>query len=390
MRKNILSRKISLKLPNERSAFLWGPRKCGKTWWINHCFLPEQKSKVILIDLLKTDVFAEFASRPSLLRERYSNFKGLIVIDEIQKLPVLLDEVHWLIENVGISFLLTGSSARKLKQSHANLLGGRAWRRVMLPLSLTEIEGGNLSEILKSGLLPPHFLSPDPIEDLRAYVADYLKEEIVEEALVRNIPAFSEFLRVAALTSSELLDYTNVASESGVSAKVVRSYFDILEDTFLGFRLQSWKKSKTRRMILTDKFYLFDVGVTQFLSRRNSNPGTPEFGKAFEQLVLMELRAFQAYVFPELPICYWRTSTGLEIDFILGEKDVAIEVKASSRLREQDLSALAGLVEDGAVKRKVVVSLEKERRQFLEMPYKGIEIWPWKEFVEALWAREFI
>lgn len=343
-----------------------------------------------MIDLLKTDVFAEFASRPSLLRERYSNFKGLIVIDEIQKLPVLLDEVHWLIENVGISFLLTGSSARKLKQSHANLLGGRAWRRVMLPLSLTEIEGGNLSEILKSGLLPPHFLSPDPIEDLRAYVADYLKEEIVEEALVRNIPAFSEFLRVAALTSSELLDYTNVASESGVSAKVVRSYFDILEDTFLGFRLQSWKKSKTRRMILTDKFYLFDVGVTQFLSRRNSNPGTPEFGKAFEQLVLMELRAFQAYVFPELPICYWRTSTGLEIDFILGEKDVAIEVKASSRLREQDLSALAGLVEDGAVKRKVVVSLEKERRQFLEMPYKGIEIWPWKEFVEALWAREFI
>lgn len=390
MGKDILERKIQLNLPKDRSAFLWGPRKCGKTWWINKKWIPSQQQPVQLIDLLKTDVFSEYASSPSLLRERYSQFQGSIVIDEIQKLPSLLDEIHWLIENRRISFLLTGSSARKLKKSHANLLGGRAWRRVMLPLSIMEVTGAELPEIIKSGLLPPHFLSPNPIEDLRAYVSDYLREEIINEALVRNVPAFSEFLRVAALTSSELLDYTNVASESGVSAKIVRSYFDILEDTFIGFRIPSWKKSKSRRMILTDKFYLFDVGVSQYLSRRSSNPGTPEFGKAFEQLILMELRAFQNYVDPELPISFWRTSTNQEVDFILGDKELAIEIKASTRLRQNDLAGLVALKEDGSVKRRVVVSLESERREFLDLPYKGIEIWPWRSFVQALWNREFI
>ncbi len=389
MGKFILNRHISLNLPQDRSAFLWGPRKCGKSWWLNHQWIPQQNRSVVLLDLLKTDVLAEYVVRPSLLRERFDRFQGVIVIDEIQKIPGLLDEIHWLIENRGVSFLLTGSSARKLKKSHANLLGGRAWRRVMVPLSLSEIKGADLSEIIRTGLLPPHFLSSHPIEDLRAYVNDYLKEEIIDEALVQNVPAFSEFLRVAALTSSELLDYTNVASETGVSAKVVRSYFDILEQTFLGFRVPCWKKSKTRRMILTDKFYLFDVGVTQFLSRRSSNPGTPEFGKAFEQLILMELRAYQAYKDPELPISFWRTSTGQEVDFLLGEKDLAIEIKASTRLRQADLSSLAALAEDGAVKRRIVVSLEREQRQFLDPPYRGIEIWPWQEFVAALWSGEF-
>jgi predicted AAA+ superfamily ATPase len=221
-------------------------------------------------------------------------------------------------------------------------------------------------------------------------VNDYLKEEIIAEALVQNVPAFSEFLRIAALSSSEILDYSNVANEAGVSSKVVRTYFDILEQTFLGFRIPPWKKSNSRRMILTDKFYLFDVGVTQFLARRNSNPGTPDFGKAFEQLILMELRAYQAYRDPELPITFWRTSTGQEVDFILGQKELAIEIKASTRLRKNDLTSLAILQEDGLVKRRIVVSLEREQRRLLEPPYKGIEIWPWQEFVTALWAGEFL
>ena len=167
-----------------------------------------------VIDLLKTEVFAEYAARPSLLRERFGGHKGLLVIDEIQKVPALLDEAHWLIEHGGPSFLLTGSSARKLRRGHANLLGGRAWRRTLAPLSAMEVEGFQWEHVMTAGLLPPHYLSPSPLEDIRAYVADYLKEEIAAEALVRNIPAFAEFLRAAAIATSELLNYANVAREA--------------------------------------------------------------------------------------------------------------------------------------------------------------------------------
>ncbi|MCB4756334.1 MAG: ATP-binding protein [Elusimicrobia bacterium] len=376
----IIKRLFQLDLPRGKSAFLWGPRKVGKSYWIN-LHLPE----AMVIDLLKTDVFAEYASRPALLRERYSSHRGLIVIDEVQKTPPLLDEVHWLIENKGLSFLLTGSSARKLRQGHANLLAGRAWRRTMTPLSVFEVEGFDLERVMVSGLLPPHFLSPNPLEDLRAYVADYLKEEIAAEAVARDIPSFSEFLRVAALTSSELLNYTNVAREVGLSQRTVRAYFDILEDTLLGFRISPWKKSKTRRMIITEKFYLFDVGLANYLIGRKPSVGTPEFGKSFEHYILMELKAYQAYVNPDLPICYWRTSAGQEVDFILGDKKLALEIKASSRVHEGETRSLAALLEDGPVKNCVVVSMEKEPRRV----DKNIEILPWKVFLEELWSGRF-
>lgn len=377
---NIVRRLLELKLPPGRSAFLWGPRKAGKSHWITHHVKPS-----ILIDLLKTDVFAEYATRPSLLRERYQEHKGLIVIDEVQKLPSLLDEVHWLIENRGISFLLSGSSARKLRRGHANLLGGRAWRRTMTPLSFMEVQGFDLERIMLSGLLPPHFLSPEPQEDLRAYIADYLKEEIAAEAQVQNIPAFSEFLRVAALTSSELLDYANVAREAGVSAKVVRGYFDILEDTYLGFRVAPWKKSKSRRMILTEKFYLFDVGVANFLSGRQPRIGSSEFGKSFEHYILMELRAFQAYKSPDMPLSFWRTSTGQEVDFIAGDKELIMEIKGSRRVHDADLRPLAALLDDGPAKHRVIVCLEPEPRKVSQ----GIHILPWKMFLEQLWGGQF-
>jgi predicted AAA+ superfamily ATPase len=218
----IISRTLKVPDLSTHSVFLWGPRKTGKSFWIKQ-HLP----KAIIIDLLKTDTLAEYASRPALLRERFGatvslHNRGPIVIDEIQKVPALLDEVHWLIENRSLTFLLTGSSARKLRRGHANLLAGRAWRREMKPLCFVEVEDIDLEHVMMSGLLPPHFLSVDPLEDLRAYVSDYLREEIIAEGLVSNLPAFSEFLRVAALTSSELLNYTNVAREVGVSAKVVR------------------------------------------------------------------------------------------------------------------------------------------------------------------------
>jgi predicted AAA+ superfamily ATPase len=339
-----------------------------------------------VIDLLKTDVFAEYATRPQLLRERYQSHRGLIVIDEIQKVPLLLDEVHWLIENRGLSFLLTGSSARKLKRGHANLLGGRAWRRQMVPLSYREVIGFDLEAIMTSGLLPPHYLSDRPQEDLRAYVADYLKEEIAAEALTQNIPAFGEFLRVAALTSSELLNYVNVARESGVSPKVVRTYFDILEDTYLGFRIPPWKKAKTRRMIETEKFYLFDVGLANYLARREPKIGSPEFGKSFEHYLLMELRAYQAYRNPELEIHFWRTSTGQEVDFILGDMDLAIEIKASARVHETDLRALKTLLEESKIKKCLMVSLEKESK----ILGGNIECLYWEDFLQRFWAGEWV
>jgi predicted AAA+ superfamily ATPase len=350
----------------------------GKSFWIRQT-LPE----ATLIDLLQSDVFGEYASRPALLRERYGKRgPGLIVIDEIQKLPALLDEVHWLIEHTGRSFLLTGSSARKLRRGHANLLAGRAWRRMMVPLSASEVGDLDLERAMLSGLLPPHYLSPDPREELRAYVGDYLREEIAGEALVRNLPAFAEFLRVAALTTSELLNYTNVARETGVSAKVVRTYFDILEDTWLGFRVAPWKRARRRRLIETEKFYLFDVGVANFLARREPRPGSAEFGKSFEHWVLMELRAWQAYLAPDVPIWFWRTSAGHEVDFVVGDLDLAVEVKGTGRVHEGDLRGLAALAEEQRVRRRIVVSLEREPRRIAP----GIEVLPWSTFVERLWA----
>jgi predicted AAA+ superfamily ATPase len=376
----IKKRLFELKLPRGKSAFLWGPRKVGKTYWISHTL-----SGAEIIDLLKTDTLAEYISRPALLRERYQNHKGLIVIDEVQKIPPILDEVHWLIENKGLSFLLTGSSARKLRRGHANLLGGRAWRRTMTPLSFMEVTNFNLERIMVSGLLPPHYLSMNPIEDLRSYIADYLKEEVIAEALTQNIPAFNEFLRVAAITSSELIHYVNIARETGVSHRVVRTYFDILEDTYLGFRIAPWKKSKNRRMIATEKFYLFDVGVTNYLARRQPKIGSQEFGKAFEHYILMELKAYQAYRNPDLPLTFWRTSTGREVDFILGDKELAIEIKGSSRIHEGDTGALRALLEDGPVKKCCIICLEKQPRQLT----KNIEAIPWQMFIEQLWGGEF-
>jgi len=376
----IIKRLFELNLPQGRSAFLWGPRQVGKSYWIHH-HLPQ----ALVLDLLKTDLFAEYASKPSLLRERYQNHKELIVIDEVQKIPALLDEVHWLIENKGLSFLLTGSSARKLRRGHANLLGGRAWRKTMAPLSCLEVDTFDLGKVMISGLLPPHFLSSQPLEDLRAYVADYLKEEVVAEARIQNIPAFTEFLRVASLTSSELINYVNIARETGVSHKVVRTYFDILEDTYLGFRIPPWKKSRKRRMITTEKFYLFDVGVANYLARRQPQFGSAEFGKSFEHYILMELKAYQAYRNPDIPITFWRTSTGQEVDFILGEKDLAIEIKGSNNVHRGDIRALLALLEDNPVKKCIIVCLEKELRSI----HKNIEILPWRMFVERLWAGDF-
>lgn len=374
----IIQRRLDLNLPAGQSAFLWGPRQVGKTSWIRES-LPE----AWIIDLLKADVYRDYASRPELLRERLRSRKPqLVVLDEVQKVPALLDEVHWLIENTGFWFLLTGSSARKLRRGHANLLAGRAWRWHMTPLAWCEVPDLDLESVMHTGLLPRHYLSSRPQEDLRAYVGDYLKEEVVAEGLTRNIPAFSEFLRVAALTSSELVNYTNVGRESGVSPKVVRTYFDILEDTHLGFRIAPWKKARNRRLIETEKFYLFDVGVTNHLAHRRPRIGGSEFGKSFEHFVLMELMAYQAYASRDMEVRFWRTAHGQEVDFVIDDMALAIEVKGSRRVHEGDARGLLTLADEGPVRRRIVVCLEPEPRTL----GSGIEVLPWSEFFAKLWA----
>lgn len=256
----------------------------------------------------------------------------------------------------------------------------------MAPLSYQEVDELDIERVMVSGMLPPHYLSANPLEELRGYVADYLKEEVVEEARIQKIPDFAEFLRVAALTSSELINYMNVARESGVSHKVVRTYFQILEDTHLGFRVSPWRRSKTRRMIVTEKFYLFDVGVANYLAHRQPRLGSSEFGKSFEHYLLMELMAYRAYRNPELDITFWRTSVGQEVDFILGDKELAIEIKGSPRVHEGDLRSLKALQEDGPVRRCVVVCLESQAR----LTDKGIEVLPWREFLDRLWAGKLV
>jgi uncharacterized protein len=379
--RNIIQRLLDIKLAGGRSAFLWGPRQVGKTTWLRNRYGGKNAQ---FIDLLKTDVFAEYAARPALLRERHRGH--LTIIDEIQKVPALLDEVHWLIENRRASFILTGSSARKLRRGHANLLAGRARRYELGPLSFREVQGFDLEEALASGLLPPHFLSEDPEADLRAYVADYLKEEIAAEATVRNLPAFVEFLRAAALTNAELINFANIARDSGVSAKVVQGYFEVLEDTLLGTRLPPWRKVRKRRLIRTDRFFFFDVGVANYLARRRPLVGTPDFGKSFEHYIWMELTNYRRYREPELELTYWRTSSGQEVDFILGDMRAAIECKGATRVHAPDLAGLRLLAEDQRPKQRFVVCLERETRRTDD----GIEILPWRTFVDRLWEGSIV
>ncbi|MBN1770031.1 MAG: ATP-binding protein [Deltaproteobacteria bacterium] len=377
----IVKRLLALDLKPGRSAFLWGPRRVGKSFWIREHFLPGRRAR--LIDLLQTDVFAEYATRPALLRERWDG--RLTVIDEVQRVPALLDEVHWLIENRRGSFLLTGSSARKLRRGHANLLAGRAVRHELGPLSCLETTGFDLERVMTAGLLAPHFLSESPEDDLRGYVADYLREEIAAEAALRNIPAFAEFLRVAAIGNAELLNFTNVGREAGVSAKVVRGYYEILEDTLLGFRLPPWTRAKSRRTIRTEKFYFFDVGVANYLARRKPLPGGAEFGKSFEHYILLELANYRRYRRPDLEIRFWRTASGYEVDFVLDDMRAAIEVKSGARVHEGDLRGLHALGEEHKVRRKVLVCQEREPRRVGD-----IEILPWRTFVDRLYGDDIV
>ena len=378
----LIKRIQKIDLPQNRSAFLWGPRKTGKT-----TLLRQQFSDAYWIDLLDYDLFLMLSQKPTRLRQLLEAQKSkTVVIDEVQKIPHLMDEIHWLIENRGFQFIMSGSSARKFRRGRANLLGGRAWRFELYPLVTREIEDFNLDKALVTGLLPPHYLSSDSKMDLKAYVHDYLKEEIQAEALTRNLPAFSRFLQSAAITNGMLLNYSNVARESGVSVKTIREYYQILEDTLIGRQLLPWKKSKKRRLIETSKFFFFDVGIVSSLLNYNSlTPGTIEYGRAFEHFILQECWAYRHYSRLDFPITFWRTASGAEVDLILGDAEVAIEIK-SSESASNKTKGLHLFMEEHKCKKALIVSRDPLPRKLTS----SLTILPWKNFCKMLWEGEII
>jgi predicted AAA+ superfamily ATPase len=370
-----------LNLPSllqKKSHFLFGPRQTGKTSLIRHS-LKGVKS----YDLLDTSVYLALSQNPGRISQEIEAREKIVVIDEIQRLPVLLNEVHRLIEERGIRFLLTGSSARKLRRGGINLLGGRARTKYMHPLTYQEL--GNQFDLFRAierGLLPSIYLSDDPRADLQAYTGSYLQQEIVAEGTTRNIPAFSRFLKVAALCNGTIVNFTNVSNDAQVPRTTVYEYFEILKDTLLLYELPAWRKSKKRKPLASSKYYFFDVGVVAAIQGRDFRPGTSEFGEALETYLMHELVSYSDYISGE-PLSYWRSTSGFEVDFILGDH-TAVEVKAKENLSASDLKSLRALAEEKKLKRYLCVSLEPRRRIL-----KDLTLLPLREFLEALWNREY-
>lgn len=361
----------------KKSHFLFGPRQTGKTFLIRRV-LPHAR----LYDLLDSSVYLALSQRPARLAEELTPRDRVVVIDEVQRLPVLLNEVHRLIERQGIRFLLTGSSARRLRRGGVNLLGGRARTRFLHPLTSRELGAHfDLARAIERGLLPSIYFSDDPKADLDAYTGTYLQQEIVAEGATRNVPAFSRFLRVAALCNATLVNFTNVANDAQVPRTTVYEYFEILKDTLLLHEVPAWRKSRKRKPLVSSKYYFFDVGVASALQGRLVKPETPEFGAAFETWLLHEIVSYRDYVSGE-PVNYWRSTSGFEVDFILGDH-TAIEVKAKNNVSPQDLKSLRALAEEKRLKRYLCVSLEPRRRQV-----EGVTILPFRQFLDALWNGE--
>ncbi|MCF7877083.1 MAG: AAA family ATPase [Candidatus Omnitrophica bacterium] len=383
-----IKRLLNIELPKGQSAFLWGPRKTGKTTFLKEHFPDSQ-----VFDFLKTDLFIDMAKNPALLRERLlakskDVLKKPVILDEVQKVPQVLDEVHWLIENREMSFILCGSSARKLKRGHGNLLGGRAWRYEMFPFVTAELKDYNLLHILNHGMVPAHYLQEKGYKrSLQAYVQDYLKEEVFAEGLIRNISAFSRFFEALGYSHGELTNYSNIARDCGVDSKTVKEYYQILVDTLLAVRVEPFKKKQNRQVISkAPKYYLFDVGVAGFLTKRRlEEEKGEEFGKAFEHFMLMEINAYRSYNLKTFELNFWRTKSGLEVDFVLDRGKVAIEVKGTQRVDKNNLKGLFAFKEEYLPKRAIVVCNEKEKRV-----YKGIEIMPWRDFLYHLWKGEIL
>jgi len=354
-------RKLDFNGLEKESTFLWGARQTGKSTLLKKLF-----PKCLYFDLLLSSEYNRFIRNPSFLREiiEASYPSGPVIIDEIQRMPSLLNDIQWLIVNRNVQFILSGSSPRKILRSGGNLLGGRALRHELFPLISAEIPDFNLIRALNNGLLPRHYNSDNPYKLISSYIGSYLRDEIQAEARIRNVVSFSRFLETAAFSNGEMVNYSNIASECGVSSPTIREYYQILEDTMTGRFLHSYQKNPKRRVILAPKFYYFDVGIANFLLKRNRiEPGSEAFGKAFEHFIYHELYSHSHYSALNYPISYWRTASQLEVDFILGDNQIAIEIKSSNMVNSRHLKGLKSFREEYKTRKSIVVSMDPYPRR---------------------------
>ncbi len=367
----------------KESTFFWGARQTGKTTLLKQLF-----PNAVYVDLLLNSEFLRFSSNPDLLREivEAESPDKIVIIDEVQRLPDLLNEVHWLMVNKGTQFILSGSSPRKIIRAGVNLLGGRALRYELYPLVYSEIDNFNLNKVLSWGSLPRHYLSDKPKKLLSAYIGSYLRDEIIAEAKLRNITAFTKFLESAAFSNGEIVNYTNIATDCGVSSVTVKEYFGILEDTLIGRFVKAYTKKAKRRIINSPKFYFFDIGIANYLLKHNVIvEKTEAYGKALEHLVYLELHAYAKYNDLDFDICYWRTSSQTEVDFIIGDAEIAIEVKATDNVQNKHLKGLKQFYEDYEPKRLIIVSNDKYYRKSGNIEMMHIEY-----FLKELWANKIM
>lgn len=378
-----VARRLNLpELLEQKSFFLFGPRAVGKSTLIEQ----QLTGRATLIDLLDSATFQRITNDYSELAAVVENSAHTIfVIDEIQKLPQLLNDVHRLIERQRVHFLLTGSSTRKLQRSGVNLLAGRAWQAQLFPLTKHEIPQFKLERYLHYGGMPAVNFSAHPEEELRAYVSTYMQNEIQQEGLVRKLPSFSRFLRVMALSNGEVLNHTKIGNDCQVAPSTVTEYVRILEDTLLGSLLLPCTASRQRKATRTAKFYFFDTGIARTLAdierlERNSNL----YGKSFEHFIFMELRAYLSYTRQRHQLMFWRTRHGYEVDFVVG-KELAVEVKASNTVNRRDLKGLRAFAQEGLCKKFYLVSQDR-----LDKKYESFFALHWQTFLQRLWHNELL
>lgn len=362
----------------DEGMFLFGARQTGKSTLLKERFKGE-----IYYDLLDPELRRFFKRNPNALKEVLADKPAgtLVIIDEIQKVPELLDIVHSLMVDKGLWFILSGSSARKLKKKGANTLGGRAIPETLYPLVWPEVTDFQLDRALQNGMIPRHYQVPDATKRLKGYVEVYLNEEIREEGEVRELEAFERFMEVAAISDGEMLNYSNIASDCGVSTKTVQSYFQILYDTLIGYAIPAYRKVVRRKVVQAPKFYYFDVGLANYLMGRHTlRRGTDDYGHAFEHLVMQEIIAYKGYNDRQDVISYWRTYDKKEVDAIIGDARVAIEIKSSEQIKSKHKAGLKAFKEDHPDCRLILVSLEPLSRKV-----DGIELMNVLDFFKQLW-----
>lgn len=364
-------------LLQKKSHFLLGPRATGKSYLIKK----NLSQKAHIIDLLESETYMDLLHNPGKLETLIPPGKKWVVIDEIQKIPLLLNEVHRLIEKEKIRFLLTGSSARKLKANATNLLGGRARKSEIFPLCFPEMKNFNLEGVLQYGSLPMVVQSSEPQLELKDYAQIYLREEIQAEGIVRKLPQFSKFLESAAISNGQILNFAKIGSDAQSAPSTVREHYSILEDTLIGFQIFPYTKTKNRRAIMSSKFYFFDLGVVHTLSgTKHLDRNSDLYGRSFEHWIALELRAYLSYRSIDEPLQFWKSTHQQEVDFLVGEQ-LAIEVKSTRNLQSSDFKSLKLLKEEKKIKNFLMVSQDQRTEQF-----DGIRCLHWKSFMDLLWG----